>query len=583
MAFTAWTGTTASGKKKEENKNTTPVSKSSSSSAALEAAKKTANNSLPDPNNPLLRVWPTGTDSASQTKPVSAPSKSSGSSSSTPAVTTPTVTATAPTLSLPGLYELPSVDSYGSQPVLGTLPGIYQLPSVDSYGSRPVLGTLPEIYQMPSIDSYGEKPVYEQSQAVTDALNTYQQYLASKPDAYKSNYQGQIDTLLQSILDRPAFEYDFTTDPMYQQYKSVYTEQGRRAAADATAGAAALTGGYGNSYAATAGNQAYQNQLQNLNNVIPDLWQMAYDVWRNEGADQRSDMNLLLALEDMGYGRYRDTVSDWQSDRDFAYNVYDRESERDYGRYRDDVLDWERDRDFKYGADLDRLNASINERDFAYQQYRDTVSDWESDRAFDYNADLDRYNASVAERDFAYNQYLNELAAWQDSRDFAYGADMDRYGASVDERNFAYQQYLDALNQYNYENEFAYQQQQDALDRAARSSGGGSGSSSKNSSGYSDIAKGVKDRTGMDALGYLDAAVENGIITVDEADYLSVINGLSYGGGSSNGGSTSSSTPVFNQTEMSAREAYLRRRVQSKDATSAEINELDRILMAKKG
>lgn len=485
-----------------------------------------------------------GSSSSVGTTPtvLTAPTKTTQKTTTTPTKTTTTTKTTTPT----------TTKTAASAPVL-SLPGLAALPSADSYGERPTVA-LPDLYTLPSVDSYGTRPTYQQSQMVQDAYNTYQQYLATKPGAYESNYQAQIDSLLGDIMNRPAFSYDFNADPMYQMYRDNYVDQGRQAMIDATANAAALTGGYGNSYAATAGQQAYQAHLQQLNNIIPELWQMAYNVYLNEGDDMRANMSLLQSLEDTDYNRYRDTVSDWQTDRAFLYNVYDNEYNRDYGMYRDTVGDWESDRAFSYNADMDRYNASVAERNFAYQQYRDSVGDWEADRAFNYGAGMDQYNASVAERDFAY------------------------------------QQYLDALSQYNYENEFAYQQAQDALALAARSSGGGSsggsgsssGSSSKNSSGYSDIAKGVQNRSGVAALEYLDNAVNGGIITPEQADYLSTINGLSFGGSDENTNGTSS-TPVFNQTEMSAREAYLRRRVQSKDATSAEINELDRILMAKKG
>lgn len=396
---------------------------------------KDKNTGLATPNAPTA---PTTTTQKTTTTPTK--------TTTTTKTTTPAATkaaASAPTLSLPNLYELPSVDSYGTRPELGTLPGLYELPSVDSYGTR---------------------PAYQQSAAVQNAYNTYQQYLASKPGAYESNYQTQIDSLLGEIMNRPAFSYDFNADPMYQMYRDNYIDQGRQAMIDATANAAALTGGYGNSYAATAGQQAYQGHLQQLNNVIPELWQMAYNVYLNEGDDMRANMSLLQSLENTDYNRYRDTVSDWQTDRAFSYNVYDNEYNRDYSMYRDSVADWESDRAFNYNADMDRYNASLAERDFAYQQYRDSVGDWEADRAFGYGSDLDRYNASV------------------------------------DERNFAYQQYLDQLDQQRYEQEWAYNVAQDALAQAVRSSGGSSGGGSGGSS-----SKKTNSSDPTDALQYSGA------------------------------------------------------------------------------
>lgn len=302
----------------------------------------------------------------------------------------------------------------------------------------PVL-ELPELAALPNVGNYGTRPTYQQSPAVTQAYNAYMQYLNSKPPNYQSRYQPQIDSLLNQILNRPAFEYDFTTDPMYHAYSDMYTAQGKAAMQDTMAQAAALTGGYGNSYAATAGQQAYANELQNLNAVIPELWNMAYNVYRDEGDSMRANMGLLQGLENTDYSRYRDDVSDWQTDRAFAWNAYNTEYDRDYG------------------------------------MYRDRVGDWESDRSFNYAADLAAYDASVAQRDFAYNRYLNEL----------------------DERNraeeFAYRQTQDALAQENYMREWDYAIEQDRLAQAARSSGGGSSGSSKSSSNSDSAARGITD------------------------------------------------------------------------------------------
>jgi hypothetical protein len=49
--------------------------------------------------------------------------------------------------------------------------------------------------------------------------------------------------------------------------------------------AAALTGGYGNSYANLVGNQAYQGYLGQLNSMVPSLYDRAYKVWQDEGDD----------------------------------------------------------------------------------------------------------------------------------------------------------------------------------------------------------------------------------------------------------------------------------------------------------
>ena len=78
------------------------------------------------------------------------------------------------------------------------------------------------------------------------------------------------------------------------------------ASEDAVARASAMTGGYCNSYAALAGAQAFNEQMGQLNDVIPELWQMAYDKYAREGQDLKDAYSLLAAREAEAYGKYRD-------------------------------------------------------------------------------------------------------------------------------------------------------------------------------------------------------------------------------------------------------------------------------------
>ena len=103
---------------------------------------------------------------------------------------------------------------------------------------------------------------------------------ANRPVPYKSNWSGTINNLMDKIVNQKDFSYDFNADPLYQQYKDQYTQLGKQAALDTQANAATLTGGFGNSYAATAATQANQQYLTQLNNVIPQLYSLAMDKYQ---------------------------------------------------------------------------------------------------------------------------------------------------------------------------------------------------------------------------------------------------------------------------------------------------------------
>ena len=105
-----------------------------------------------------------------------------------------------------------------------------------------------------------------------------------KQEEYESAYQKAMANLassplgvgvqdaLNAIANRTPFSYDFNADGLYAQYKNQYQKQGELAMQDTLARASELTGGYGNSYGVTAGMQAYQSQMENLNNMIPMLF-----------------------------------------------------------------------------------------------------------------------------------------------------------------------------------------------------------------------------------------------------------------------------------------------------------------------
>ena len=90
-------------------------------------------------------------------------------------------------------------------------------------------------------------------------------------------------TAWEKWVNRGAFSYDPEQDSLYQQYREQYLNLGRLAMEDTMGKAAALTGGYGNSYAQTAGQQSYEAYMQQLGNVIPELYDRAYDRYTAEG------------------------------------------------------------------------------------------------------------------------------------------------------------------------------------------------------------------------------------------------------------------------------------------------------------
>ena len=91
----------------------------------------------------------------------------------------------------------------------------------------------------------------------SDAVKIFREYM-EKQAAYQSQWQPQIQSTMNSILNRKDFQYDVNADAIYNQYKDRYVDLGQKAMMDTMGQAAKLTGGYGNSSAQMVGQQAYQ-------------------------------------------------------------------------------------------------------------------------------------------------------------------------------------------------------------------------------------------------------------------------------------------------------------------------------------
>ncbi len=275
-----------------------------------------------------------------------------------------------------------------------------------------------------------EYDAYQESDAVKQAQALLQQQLANKPGQYSSPWQAQLNDAINKIMNREKFSYDMNADALYQQYKDQYVNQGKMAMMDTMGQAAAMTGGYGNSYAQSVGQQAYQSSLQQLNDKIPELYQLALNKYQMEGDDLYNQYSLLSTQDQMDYGKHRDTVSDWQVEMDRLQNQYNSERDYDYGK-------WVDNRDFGYGEFIDNRN-------YEYQIGRDQVVDSQWQKEFD-----------EAVRQFNFANGLGEFAVAPAAISGGGGGDGNNYNPNPNDDNDeeedsgadAYTLYKNALSQ----------------------------------------------------------------------------------------------------------------------------------------
>ena len=181
---------------------------------------------------------------------------------------------------------------------------------------------------------------YKAGQQVQNAQNIWNQIQAQKPGAYSSRYTGMLDNIMQQINNPKEFKYEFNGDNLFKGYADLYNQYAKQGMMDAMGNAAALTGGYGNSYAQAVGQQQYQQAMLPLYDKGLELYDRAYQGYRDKQNDLYNRYNLTASAEQSDYGRYRDLVGDWTNEEAQAYNRFMDAQNMDYREYSDALEYW---------------------------------------------------------------------------------------------------------------------------------------------------------------------------------------------------------------------------------------------------
>lgn len=256
---------------------------------------------------------------------------------------------------------------------------------VDGIAGEKTWGSLTAQEKDASSATTQTQKTYQESDTLRSLAAQVADMEENKPADYDFSQSGQWDALIDQILGREDFSYDINADALYQQYKDQYTAQGKLAMLDTMGQAAAKTGGYGNSYAQTAGQQAYQGYLQKLNDVVPELYQLAAQRYADEGEALYDQYNLLRDKNAAEYAQYRDGVEDYNTALDRLLSQYDSQRSYEYSQYRDTVADdqWQQEltqqeRQFalEYALEQEQLEVSRLRATATAQQEGISVSEY---------------------------------------------------------------------------------------------------------------------------------------------------------------------------------------------------------------
>ena len=195
-------------------------------------------------------------------------------------------------------------------------------------------------------DIDASKPTYADSAELTSAKAALTGYQNQKPGEYTSQYADDIQAAIDAINNRKDFSYDFASDPLYRQYADQYQQQGRMAMMDTMGQAAALTGGYGSSYANAVGQKAYQQSLQQIQDILPGLQQSAYSKYQDEGNQMQQKLANFEGLEESGRNLYNTGLSDYYNQLNTLTGDVERKYSSDWDQFVARLNSWENDRNY---------------------------------------------------------------------------------------------------------------------------------------------------------------------------------------------------------------------------------------------
>lgn len=204
-----------------------------------------------------------------------------------------------------------------------------------------------------------ESKLNRRSDDLLDQLGSFGSFSYGEAPTYENTFAQQQKDLLDRILNREDFSWSKETDPQWSSYKKSYLREGDRATANALAQASAASGGRPSSYAVNAATQAGDYYATKLNDVIPTLYQQAYERYLDEYNMKLKDLNTVNQQEQLDYAKYLDRLGQFNTDRGFAYQNY----ADDYDRLRSQLADVQGQDQIDYARYLDEASRQQTAQD----------------------------------------------------------------------------------------------------------------------------------------------------------------------------------------------------------------------------
>lgn len=247
--------------------------------------------------------------------------------------------------------------------------------------------------------------------AASQNVMSAQQYLdalvkGEKPQ-YQTSYAPQIQELYDKVMNRGNFKYDVNADPLYQQLRAEQMNSGRLAMEDTIAQATGLSGGYGNSFAQAAGQQQYNQYIQQLTGQIPELRNQARQEWAEEGDALQNQLAMAQQMDAQEYEKFRTEVSDLWNNMQF-----------DYQKEQDALAEQWNQKNYQLQQQQLAQQAAYQQQQLALQQQQlaaqQAAQQWQqqmAEKEYASGLEYQQWQQQMADRESAFDQALGMIQA----------------------------------------------------------------------------------------------------------------------------------------------------------------------------
>ena len=245
----------------------------------------------------------------------------------------------------------------------------------------------------------------------------YEDYLnykdSNKPSDYSFSDSELLNQTQNKYFNMPDFSYDVQRDPIYRQYRQSYLTEGKKAMEDSIGKGASMTGGYSNSFAQNAGMSSYNNYVDKLNNVIPELYAAAYSRYESEFDRLEKQLGYLSDKNQQEYKRYLDSYNIYSDEVDDLRSLYLKEYESDIG-----IQDSEWESAYKIA--MAEQEKELKNAELAYKYYAEQLQQKRFEQELEYKNTLSSNDDRLRELELELERQKLENESEEYWNDFKY-------------------------------------------------------------------------------------------------------------------------------------------------------------------